>query len=82
MKYNYRLPLISLLLLSGILLSLLVPGGPIEHRDFSQINPAILLGFNIFLTLLGLGSFILTLYIWKEKLLAMKLSLIAALSYL
>jgi hypothetical protein len=46
----------ALLAVSGLLLSSLVPGGPIENRDFSHIPVAVLLGFNIFLTALAMGS--------------------------
>lgn len=82
MKYNYRIILTSLLFISAILLSILVPGGPIENREFSHINPLILTSFNIFLTLLGMGSFILVFYVWKGNRRAIKLSLLAALSYI
>jgi len=47
----------ALLALSGLLLSSLVPGGPIENRDFSHISVPVLLVFNIFLTALAMGSF-------------------------
>ena len=60
MKVDKRVRVLSVLLvLSGIALSSLVPGGPIENRDFSHIAPVVLLVFNIFLTALGLGSFLL-----------------------
>lgn len=53
-------PLITILLvLSALNLALMVPGGFVETRDFSAY-PAIVLGaFNIFLTVLGLGSIVL-----------------------
>ena len=31
-----------LLIVSALLLSSLIPGGPVEHRDFSHIHPIIL----------------------------------------
>jgi len=49
----------GLLLMSGIALSSLIPGGPIENRDFSAISPAGLLAFNVVLTALGIGSYLL-----------------------
>jgi len=49
----------ALLALSAFNLCLMIPGGPIEARDFSTYPAAVLAGFNIFLTVLGLGSFIL-----------------------
>ena len=45
-------------------------GGPIENRDFSHIHPAILLGFNSFLALLGLGSLPLAYGVWRGSALA------------
>lgn len=50
-----------LLILSGALLASLIPGGPIETRDFSAIPLSVLILFNLFLTTLGFGSFILAL---------------------
>jgi hypothetical protein len=49
----------ALLALSAFNLCLMIPGGPIEARDFSAYPAIVLAGFNIFLTVLGLGSFIL-----------------------
>lgn len=69
------------LFISGLMLSSLVPGGPIENRDFSHINPAILLSFNVFLTFLGLGSFLLMAYVLKKGKYASVLSIIAGASY-
>jgi uncharacterized membrane protein len=46
----------GLLLLSTGLLAMLIPGGPIENRNFSHISPWVLAIFNIFLTLLGIAS--------------------------
>ena len=48
-----------LLALSAVNLTLMVPGGPVETRDFSAISPGVLGAFNLFLTLLGLGSLVL-----------------------
>lgn len=52
-----RYPDAALLAVSAVLLLSLVPGGPLENRDFSHIPIAALLGFNIFLTALAMGSF-------------------------
>ncbi|MGX7745227.1 hypothetical protein [Rhodopseudomonas parapalustris] len=49
----------ALLVASALNLALMVPGGFVETRDFSAY-PAIVLGaFNVFLTVLGLGSLVL-----------------------
>jgi hypothetical protein len=57
----------ALLILSAILLGILVPGGPVETRNFSHINPLILGAFNAFLTCLGLISILLVYIIIKGK---------------
>lgn len=55
----------TLLVASAVNLTLMVPGGFVETRDFSAY-PAIVLGaFNIFLTVLGLGSFFLAYRVAK-----------------
>lgn len=51
-----------LLTVSAALLGTLIPGGPIENRDFSHIPPLKLVMFNIFLTILGIGSFVLVYF--------------------
>jgi hypothetical protein len=40
-----------------MLLAILVPGGPIENRDFSTLKGVVFWGFNLFLITLGLTSF-------------------------
>jgi hypothetical protein len=49
----------ALLLLSAFMLAILIPGGPIETRNFSHISPVVLGMFNVFLTTLGLLSMLL-----------------------
>lgn len=41
-----------------MLLAILVPGGPIENRNFSKLKGVVFWGFNLFLILLGVTSFI------------------------
>lgn len=54
-----------LLVASALNLALMVPGGFVETRDFSAY-PAIVLGaFNVFLTVLGLGSLVLAYFVTK-----------------
>ena len=48
-----------LTLLSALNLTLMVPGGFVETRVFPHYSVAVLAAFNIFLTVLGLGCFIL-----------------------
>jgi hypothetical protein len=46
-----------LVLFSNVtLLSILVPGGPVENRDFSGLKGFIFWGFNVFLISMGLVS--------------------------
>ncbi len=58
--------LVALLLaLSAINLALMIPGGFVETRDFSAYPASVLAGFNIFLTVLGLGSLVLAWLTWR-----------------
>ncbi len=66
MQLNPRNRVVTLLGLSALLLALLIPGGPIENRDFSHIHPVILGGFNIFLTVLNLGSIALIVLVIRH----------------
>lgn len=72
----------GLLGFSGIALSMLVPGGPIETRSFVHINPVTLGAFNTFLTTLGPGSLLLTYFILKSERWAIIAAAICSLSYL
>lgn len=45
----------------------LVPGGPIENRDFSHLNPAAYWGFNAFLIILGLAGIVSVYFIWRGR---------------
>ncbi|MEM8642106.1 MAG: hypothetical protein AAGG51_25340 [Cyanobacteria bacterium P01_G01_bin.54] len=67
---------------SGIALSSLVPGGPIEIRDFSHINPLTLGVFNTFLTTLCLGSLLLIYFVLKSERWAIFMASVCGLSYL
>lgn len=71
----------GLLVLSSVLLSTLIPGGPIETRSFAHIDPIILGSFNIFLTLLAIGSWLLAYFVWQERRWTFLASTIFGLSY-
>lgn len=71
----------TLLVLSAVLLGILVPGGPIETRDFSHIPSVILGAFNTFLTSLGIGSFVFAYFALKGKRWAFIASLVCGISY-
>ncbi|MEM6867491.1 MAG: hypothetical protein AAF528_03830 [Cyanobacteria bacterium P01_C01_bin.121] len=67
MKNSAKYSVFGLLLLSTVSLTSLVPGGPIETRDFSHISPLVLGSFNLFLTTLSLTSFLLLYFVWKRQ---------------
>ncbi len=67
---------------SAINLALMIPGGFIESRDFSHISPIILVGFNTFLTLLGMTSLFLIYFIMKKQEWALSIAFVCGLSYL
>lgn len=71
----------TLLIVSAVLLGILVPGGPIETRDFSHISPVILGIFNTFLTGLGIGSFVFAYIALKGKRWAFIVSFVCGISY-
>lgn len=80
MKNNY---IISILLITlSILLTILVPGGPVETRDFSHYSVEILSLFNIFLTSLGIVSFVVAFLVIKKKSYSLLMSKIIALLYI
>lgn len=56
-----------LLVISATLLSAMIPGGPVETRDFSHYNPLLLGSFNTFLTLLGLLSYGAAWFVWRRQ---------------
>ena len=58
-----RYSIATLLIMSAVMLGVLIPGGPVETRSFSQIPSVILVGFNSFLTTLGLGSLVLSYFV-------------------
>ncbi|WP_084082001.1 hypothetical protein [Roseibium suaedae] len=55
-----------LLALSAINLALMIPGGLVETRDFSDYTVLVLGAFNLFLTVLGLGSLVLSYRTWAR----------------
>ncbi len=78
---NIKYWISGLLILSSGLLGSLVPGGSIETRDFSHINPIIFGAFNTFLTVLVIGSILLVYFILREAKWAFVASTIFGISY-
>ena len=58
--------LAALLVLSAVNLALMVPGGLVETRNFPGYGVAVLAAFNLFLTLLGLGSLVLAFRVLRS----------------
>jgi hypothetical protein len=57
----------ALLVLSTLLFSSSIPGGPIENRSFSNHLPVVVASFNVFLTALGIGSLFAAYHAWKAR---------------
>ena len=73
--------LAGLLGLSAVLLGMLIPGGPIENRDFSYIPPITLGIFNVFLTVLGIGSLAIVYFAFLGSKIAIMSSALCGISY-
>lgn len=78
---QHRYVVAGLLGLSALLLASLIPGGPIENRDFSHIHPLVLGTFNVFLTCLYLGSAVLAYYTFRGHRWAFRWALFAAIAF-
>lgn len=72
----------SVLFLNVSFLTVLVPGGPIENRDFSHMTGFSFWGFNIYLISLGLSSFIISYYLILGASWAYTLALVLGFMYL
>ncbi|NJN73807.1 MAG: hypothetical protein HC799_13865 [Limnothrix sp. RL_2_0] len=79
--FSTKYSVAGLLGISGIALSSLVPGGPIETRSFTHIHPLTLGIFNTFLTTLALGSLILVYFVLKSERWAMVGAALCGLSF-
>ncbi len=71
----------ALLLSSALIFGVLVPGGPVETRNFSHISPWTLVAFNTFLTSLGLLSLVLAYLQIRRKVDAFMLTAFLGASY-
>ncbi len=81
MNIQNRNYIILFLAVSALLLASLIPGGPIENRDFSHIHVGVLGGFNIFLTMLNIGTFALIYWVRKQRRWALTAAWFAGLAY-
>ena len=62
---NRRVAICLLLLIVSF--ATLVPGGPLENRDFSHLSPQVFWGFNAFLLSLGFVSLVVIFLAWQGK---------------
>ena len=81
MTLNHHQQTAFWLVLSAALLTSLIPGGPIENRDFSHIPVGVLGAFNIFLTALDLGSLVLVYFVLKRPTWALNTAFGVAIAY-
>ena len=71
----------TLLVISFLALASLIPGGPVESRDFSHISPIVWSLFNFLLTVLGLGSLVFAFFVNLKDAWALKGGCITGTSY-
>lgn len=64
---DYRQIVMTCLLFLLISFATLVPGGPIENRDFSHLSGFLFWGFNAFLITLSLSGFATVFRLWRGK---------------
>ena len=58
-----------------VLLASLIPGGPIENRDFSDLSPPVVWLYNGLLTFLGFGSLVLIYFMLSGRKFAFRLGM-------
>lgn len=63
-----------ILFLNVVLLSILVPGGPIENRDFRNLKGISFWSFNVFLITLGLMTYVASYWMLVSHPLAISLT--------
>ena len=80
MNYGKVAPL-SLFLIFILLVSL-IPGGPIENRDFSHLNPLAVWLYNGLLTVLGFGTLVLAFFMILGKRYAFRMGVFVGLAWL
>ncbi|NVK56612.1 MAG: hypothetical protein HWE26_13440 [Alteromonadaceae bacterium] len=71
----------ALLVAAFVALASLIPGGPIETRDFSHISPVLLGIFNFILTSIGLSSVVFAYFVALKDKWAIVGGLLAGISY-
>ncbi len=79
---NYHKITIFTLIASVVFLALMVPGGPVETRSFANVNSIIVMGFNIFLTLLSIVSIVAIYFMFKRQKWAYQLTGVLGFAYM
>jgi hypothetical protein len=64
---DYRKAVAICLLALLLSFATLVPGGPIENRDFSHMDGLAYWGFNAFLISLSLAGFLSVYFVWRGR---------------
>lgn len=64
---DFKKPVPYLLAAIIVLLAVLVPGGPVETRSFSNLSPRLFWGFNAFLISLGIFTLITLFFVVRKK---------------
>lgn len=78
---SYPKHTIQTLIASLVTLAWMVPGGPVETRDFSHLEPWVAWGFNIFLTTLVVGSLMLVYFMLKKQKWAFQMTGVVGLAF-
>lgn len=78
---NYQKHTVYTLVLSILTLAWMVPGGPVETRDFSHLAPQIAWAFNIFLTILFLLAIVLIYFMFIKQKWAYQLTGVVGLAF-
>lgn len=74
---------ISLVLFLNVtLLAILVPGGPIENRDFTHLKGSVFWGFNVFLISQGLMTFVNAYFVLSGISIWQPLAIAVAIGYM
>lgn len=68
-------------LLSVLLFAVMIPGGPIETRHFSNIGMTAIVAFNTFLTVLGIGSVAIVIFTLRGARWAAPAAVVAGFAY-
>lgn len=72
----------TLLIISVALLTLMIPGGPVETRGFSHYPAIVIASFNTFLTVLGILNIAVIYFVFRNRKWTVPVSIGVALAYM